>query len=214
MLLTRFKQHSASVDDSVAMGQKKGVIDRLKQQRQLLFPSHNHCPHSHTPHWHDVCTPGTYVYTWHYHNTNICEDHMNGKCKDCPTGYYQPNIGSDVTCKECPTGFFAIVAASPECLNCAPGKYHLERSCEVCPAGLTQPLSGKTSCLACNVGEVYMGNSTACMDVETCNSGHLWNGTTCVSLAEETTCTTPEDLWNGTACVDVKQWYNDNHCNS
>ena len=65
--------------------------------------------------------------------------------------------------------------------------------------------------------------------------GERWNGTTCVSLAESTTC--PEDsvhngmmcvplaertgcsmadntVWNGTACVDVVAWYAKEHCSN
>ena len=88
----------------------------------------------------------------------------HGKGTQCPTGYYQNEIGKK-QCKLCPKGKFQPQLSQVECAICPAGKFGHDGSaktpqhvqfpsvCLACPASYYQEHEGSWGCVKCKEGQ-------------------------------------------------------------
>ena len=77
------------------------------------------------------------------------------QCKKCPPGHYQDLTGQE-QCKKCPAGKYQDLTGQEQCKKCPPGHYQDltgQEQCKKCPAGKYQDLTGQEQCKNCSTGE-------------------------------------------------------------
>lgn len=92
------------------------------------------------------CGPGSYISgtgTCAWCAQGLYQEGTNKEaCKNCPTGYDQPD-GSQAFCRRCIPGKRAITPGNPLCNLCAIGRFTKELNqsvpCNNCPLGFYQP---------------------------------------------------------------------------
>ena len=91
------------------------------------------------------------------------------KCRDCPTGWYQPEEGQD-KCMMCKAGMFASQQSSTDCVSCEPRSYSSagQAKCEFCPEGY---YSSETNTVECNACQPGFFAAAASLDATSCDAG-------------------------------------------
>ena len=77
------------------------------------------------------------------------------KCKRCPAGEYQDQLGQE-QCKKCPPGHYQDLTGQEQCKKCPAGKYQDltgQEQCKNCSTGEYQDLPGQEQCKNCSTGE-------------------------------------------------------------